>query len=310
MKDRLLTILLSVITTCVVMNLMQSGRLPSRQALVPAVQAAQTSAKPLKELIVDRLIVRNELIVSDTGKPWDDGFEKQMIPRGMVARSLVGGPRAAGIWVRGRLIKAEIDDPFDDRFHAMNRDGSMFDMPGHISWNVWLGDNWRQLAIIQGEKMEYSEMPKEEWSGGNHPGRLRFQTFRPNHDEPLTDAIIGQGMMSLGGGGFGGSGLQYPSEVLQLWGGKIQLNALSKPQAPSILRDDKSGTHTYALIAVGPQGDRGEPSPAVTAQGLAALAWDSVLGADAYIILRDGQPIGPMRMEGSEKHWTDTPSTN
>jgi len=27
------------------------------------------------------------------------------------------------------------------------------------------------------------------WSGGNHPGRLRFQSFRPNHPEPLTSGI-------------------------------------------------------------------------------------------------------------------------
>ena len=40
-------------------------------------------------------------------------------------------------------------------------------------------------------------MPQEKWSGGNHPGRLRFQTFRPNHREPLTDVVIGQGMMSM-----------------------------------------------------------------------------------------------------------------
>ena len=32
----------------------------------------------------------------------------------------------------------------------------------------------------------------------------------------------------------------------------------------------------------------------------------SVTGADAYIVLRDGKEItGPLRIEGSEKNWTD-----
>ena len=135
----------------------------------------------MKELIVDRLIVREELIVSDTGRPWDDGFEQHEIPRGIVVRSLAPGPDGkpgtAGLWVRSRIIKSEIDDPFDDRFHAINRDGSVFKAPGHISWNVWLDGAWRQMAIIQGEGLEYSELPLEHLSGGNHPGRLRFQSL-------------------------------------------------------------------------------------------------------------------------------------
>ena len=40
---------------------------------------------------------------------------------------------------------------------------------------------------------------------------------------------------------------------------------------------------------------------------LATLNWDSVTGADAYIILRDGQKTaGPLRVEGSNKSWTDS----
>ncbi|PYJ64064.1 MAG: hypothetical protein DME24_00180 [Verrucomicrobia bacterium] len=65
--------------------------------------------------------------------------------------------------------------------------------PGHISWNVWIAGAWRQLAIIQGEGLELSELPVKEWTGESHPGRIRFQTFRPRHGEPLTDALIGQG---------------------------------------------------------------------------------------------------------------------
>jgi len=146
MQDRLLTIALSVAAT---LGLLQA--VPERP----------------KQLEVDRLIVRKELIVSDTGQPWEDGFEAQQIPRGIYARALSDGP--GGLWVRSRLIKGEIDDPFDDRFHAIERDGSMRRAPGHISWNVWLGGAWRQMAIIQGEGLELSEVPLEQWSGDTHP---------------------------------------------------------------------------------------------------------------------------------------------
>src|SRR6185295_18449263 len=153
----------------------------------------ETDNRALKTQIeVDRLIVKKELIVSDTGAAWERGFEPHQIPRGIYARSLWDGP--GGLWVRSRLIKGEIDDPFDDRFHALERDGSIRRAPGHISWNAWVGGAWRQMAIIQGEGLEPSEVPLQDWSGGTHPGRLRFQSFRPHHEEPLTDALIGQGM--------------------------------------------------------------------------------------------------------------------
>ena len=39
---------------------------------------------------------------------------------------------------------------------------------------------------------------------------------------------------------------------------------------------------------------------------VARLRWDSVPGADAYIVLRDGREVaGPLRIEGSQKEWTD-----
>jgi len=297
MKDRLLTISVSALTTLVLMTLLGQTR--------PASVFGQRGA--VEELVVDRLIVHKELIVSDTGKPWDAGFERQEIPRGLVARSL--GTGTAGVWVRGRLIKTEIDDPFDDRFHAINRDGSICQAPGHLSWNVWVGDAWRQMAILQGEGLENNEMPREQWNGGNHPGRLRFQTFRPHHDEPLTDATIGQGKMSLGGGGYGGGGLPVASDVLQLWGGKMIATSLPAPAPPRVMKHDGTGKHTYALIAVGPQGTKSEPSPIITADSRATLAWDSVAGADGYIVVRDGQQTAPIRAEGSEKHWTDATPT-
>ena len=284
MKDRLITVAISVATTFGLM---------------------QAPAEQRRELEIDRLIVRKELIVSDTGKPWEDGFEDCQIARGIYARSLGDGP--GGLWVRSRLIKGEIDDPFDDRFHAINKDGSMFRAPGHISWNVWIDGAWRQMAIVQGEGLELSEVPADEWSGQTHPGRLRFQTFRPRHNEPLTDALIGQGMMSLGGGGYGGGGLPYPSEVLQLWGGEMQAASIPAPQSPRIVKDDGTGEHRYAIIAIGPQGSRTKPSQAAMAQGLATLRWDSVPGADAYLILRDGKELaGPLRLEGAEKTWNDS----
>jgi hypothetical protein len=264
----------------------------------------QENGKLKSQLEVDRLIVKQELIVSDTGVPWEKGFEAHQIPRGIYARSLAQG--TGGLWVRSRLIKGEIDDPFDDRFHAIEKDGSMRRAPGHISWNVWIDGAWRQMAIIQGEGVELSELPVKEWTGGSHPGRIRFQTFRPRHGEPLTDALIGQGMMSIGGGGYGGGGLPYPSEVLQLWGGEMRQAKIPTPTAPTVLSDDGTGAHHYAVVAVGVQGRRTPPSSAVRAGGRAKLRWDSVNGADAYIVIRDGKEItGPLRIEGSQKVWMD-----
>jgi hypothetical protein len=286
MKDRLVTILLSVGST---FGLMQA--VPERPRV----------------LEVDRLVVRKELIVSDTGHPWEKGFEAHQIPRGIYARSLWDGP--GGLWVRSRLIKGEIDDPFDDRFHALEKDGSMRRTPGHISWNVWIDGAWRQMAIIQGEGLEFSEVPLKEWSGTTHPGRIRLQSFRPRHPEPLTDALIGQGMMSLGGGGYGGGGLPFPGEVLQLWGGTMRTAEVAIPRPPTVVKDDGSGEHQYALIAVGPQGRRTAASGTAKAGGLATLRWDSVIGADAYVVVRDGKEIaGPLRIEGSRKEWTDRPA--
>ncbi len=257
-----------------------------------------------KQIDVERLVVRRELIVSDTGNPWEAGFEKHQIARGLYARPPVDG--AGGLWVRSRLIKGEIDDPFDDRFHAIEHDGRPFRAPGHISWNVWIGDAWRQMAILQGESLEPSEMPVDQWTGSNHPGRLRIQTFRPHHQEPLTDVVIGQGMMSVGGGGFGGGGLPYPTEVLHLWGGRAIEVALSRPDPPVVLSHDGSGARVYSLIAIGAQGHRSAPSPTTRAAGRARLRWDSVAGADAYLVVRDGREItGPIRIEGSQKEWQD-----
>lgn len=282
-----------------------AGEIEALKRRVTALE--QENAKLKNQLEVERLVVKQELIVSDTGLPWEKGFEAQQIPRGIYAKPL--GQGTAGLWVRGRLIKGEIDDPFDDRFHALERDGSIRRAPGHISWNVWLGGAWRQMAIIQGEGLDVSEAPSKEWTGGNHPGRIRFQSYRPHHGEPLTDALIGQGMMSLGGGGYGGGGLPYPREVLQLWGGEMRQAKIATPEAPVVLSDDASGVHQYAIVAVGVQGLRTPASKATQAKGRAKLRWDSVVGADTYVVVRDGKEItGPLRIEGSQKTWTDRSS--
>ena len=102
------------------------------EALKSRVTALEEDNSKLKKQIdVERLIVRKELVVSDTGQPWEKGFEAQQIARGIYARSL--GEGVGGLWVRSRLIKGEIDDPFDDRFHALEKDGSRRGSPGHIS---------------------------------------------------------------------------------------------------------------------------------------------------------------------------------
>jgi len=292
MRERLITIVVSVTVTYVLMQV--------APPILPVTQATQSP----RVLEVDRLIVRDELIVSDTGEPWEKGYEEHQIPRGVYAKGLKNGP--GGLWVRSRLIKGEIDDPFDDRFHALERDGTLRRAPGHISWNVWLDGAWRQMAIIQGEGMELSEVPREDWNGGTHPGRIRFQTFRPRHGEPLTDALIGQGKMSIGGGGFGGGGLPYPSDVLQLWGGQMVAMPMTRPDSPAVVKDDGTGAHSYAIVAVGVQGERTAASQPTKASGRATLRWDSVNGADSYVIVRYGKEIaGTLRTEGSQKVWRD-----
>jgi hypothetical protein len=113
-------------------------------------------------------------------------------------------------------------------------------------------------------------------------------------------------MMSLGGGGYGGGGLPAPSEVFELWGGTIRSHSIPTPAALTVVSDDGSGPHDYSLIAIGPQGRRTPPSPAARAKGLATLRFGGPPGADSFIVQRDGREITPpVRIEGSEKTWTD-----
>src|SRR5688572_19032434 len=47
----------------------------------------EENAKLKTHIDVERLTVRKELIVSDSGQPWEKGFEEHQIPRGIYARS-------------------------------------------------------------------------------------------------------------------------------------------------------------------------------------------------------------------------------
>ena len=161
------------------------------------------------------------------------------------------------------------------------------------------------MAIIQGEGLEFNEVPKQSWNGGNHPGRLRIQSFRPMHSEPLTDAMIGQGMMSIGGGGYGGGGLPYPRRCCNCGAERSRAIPSPHPRAArgprrrlgqAKLRDDRDR----------PQGQRTPKSPAVVAGGYATLQFEGPAGADAFLVLRDDRVVaGPLRIEGSQKQWTD-----
>ncbi|MEZ6191017.1 MAG: hypothetical protein R3C45_06955 [Phycisphaerales bacterium] len=165
------------------------------------------------------------------------------------------------------------------------------------------------MAIIQGERLDYSEIPLDLSDGGIHPGRLRFQTFRSDHHEPMTDIIAGQGLVSIGGGGYGGSGLPFPSKGLDLWGVRVTEHALQRPERPRVIEDDATGEHHYAIVAIGPQGDRTDASQPVKANGLATPVRDGVAGADSYMIMRNGNDIdGPVRIEGASKRWVDCDS--
>jgi hypothetical protein len=81
---------------------------------------------------------------------------------------------------------------------------------------------------------------------------------------------------------------------------------MEAPAAPTVVADDASGEHRYAIVAIASQGRRSPVSPSTKATGRARIRWDSVTGADAYVILRDGTEIaGPLRIEGSQKQWED-----
>jgi hypothetical protein len=91
-----------------------------------------------------------------------------------------------------------------------------------------------------------------------------------------------------------------------LWGGELRKAEVAGPRPPTVVKDDGSGEHRYAIVAIGPQGRRTAASNPTKAGGLARLRWDSVVGADAYVIVRDGAEVtGPLRIEGSRKEWVD-----
>ena len=78
---------------------MKSHVLTAIVAAMTTLGVTQVLPMRIAQLEVDQLIVRDELIVSDTGRPWEQGFEQQMVARGLYARG--GGPGLAGLWVAG-----------------------------------------------------------------------------------------------------------------------------------------------------------------------------------------------------------------
>jgi hypothetical protein len=133
--------------------------------------------------------------------------------------------------------------------------------PGHISWNVWISGAWRQNGDHPGRRARAFRSAAREWDGGTHPGRIRLQTFRPGQGEPLTDALIGQGMMSLGGGGYGGVDCRLPVKCSSFGVGEFGKRPCHSRGAARPRRR-WLGRARYALIAVGPQGLRSAASPA------------------------------------------------
>ena len=75
MTERLLTIALSVAATWGLM---------------------QASPRHEQELVVDRLIVRRELIVSDTGQPWEKGSKRTRFPAAFMPAPCTTVPAGCG----------------------------------------------------------------------------------------------------------------------------------------------------------------------------------------------------------------------
>lgn len=74
-----------------------------------------------KEIEVDRLIVRKELIVPDTGQQWEKGFEAHQIPRGIYARSLWNGPGGpAGILTSSSVTERKSPARCESKAHRRN----------------------------------------------------------------------------------------------------------------------------------------------------------------------------------------------
>ncbi len=253
MRDRFVTMVLSVAATYGLMR--------------PA-------PGPTKELEVDRLIVRKELIVSDTGAAWEKGYEAHQIPRGLYARSLGDGP--GGLWVRSRLIKAEVDDPFDDRFHAVERDGSLRKAArAHLleclAGRCLASDGdhpGRGPGVERGVagSVERADAPRPAPLSDVPTGSRRAVdrcAHRPGHDVHRRRRLRRRGLaLSLGS----------PSAL----GWHDPASGDPDSGRPGCGQGRRLGAHQYAIIAVGAQGHRTKASPTSQSRGLATLRWDSV----------------------------------
>ena len=73
-----------------------------------------------------------------------------------------------------------------------------------------------------------------------------------------------------------------------------------------MVKDDGSGEHRYAHHRRRPAGPAHGRLPPSRAEGSGDAPVGQRPGADAYVVVRDGKELaGPLRLEGSQKEWTD-----
>jgi hypothetical protein len=222
------------------------------------------------------------------------------------------------------LILTEMDDPVDLRLRRAP--GKYPDGPiagtspsgtvsGLVCWDALTSAGWRQVAGIEGMAKDAPAPPP---APGSHPGWLTFWTYAENHDDRVRRVILDDtGAMSLGGGGFGGSGLPVPSYGFHLFGGGLRVQAVSVPGPPKLTVVGAAADQQYAyqIIARDSKGNETPAGAASVIDGPAALTadnyirveWDQCPGAETYFILRNGRRLDLVfRGEGTRKTLHDS----
>ena len=221
------------------------------------------------------------------------------------------------------LILTEIDDPVDLRFRrapGKYPDGPLAGTspPGNISgglhWDALTDGAWRQVAGVEGMSKDHPAPPP---TAADHPGWLTVYTYPHHYDDRLRRMIVDDtGAMSLGGGGFGGNGLPAPAYGLHLFGGGMRLQAVKPPPQPKATAAGKPGDmqYVYQIVACDSKGHESEPSIAAIVRGPTSLTkddfiklqWDQCVGAETYLILRNGERLNlTFRGEGTVKSFAD-----
>jgi hypothetical protein len=221
------------------------------------------------------------------------------------------------------LILTEIDDPVDLRFRrapGKYPDGPLAGTspPGNISgglhWDALTDGAWRQVAGIEGMSKDHPAPPP---TAADHPGWLTVYTYPHNYDDRLRRIIVDDaGAMSLGGGGFGGNGLPAPAYGFHLFGGNMRVQAVKPSPAPKATAVGRAGDvqYVYQIVACDSKGHESEPSTATIIHGPKSLTnddfirlqWDQCVGAETYLILRNGERLNlTFRGEGSVKNFDD-----